>query len=116
MGCILHFRCHARSQTGLEETLIGPDSHETGQAPHGHPFGEWGGKRTQLLERGVRFDFQYILPTGTPPWKPEHGLEFNSPLDPLPMLLIQPVVQYYANVGGRTQHAVVFGFRAKVEF
>ena len=54
------FAAHARSQTGLEETLSGPDSHETGQGPHGHLFGEWGGKRTQLLERGVRFDFQYI--------------------------------------------------------
>jgi porin len=54
------FAARARSQTGLEETLSGPDSHETGQGPHGHLFGEWGGKRTQLLERGVRFDFQYI--------------------------------------------------------
>jgi len=56
--CVLAAR--ARSQTGLEETLSGPDSHETGQGPHGHLFGEWGGKRTQLLERGVQFDFQYI--------------------------------------------------------
>src|SRR6202166_1833201 len=57
-----------------------------------------------------------FLPPGTPPWKPEHGLEFNTLLDPLPMLLIQPVIQYYANVGGRAQRAVVFGFRTKVEF
>jgi hypothetical protein len=54
------FAARAYSQTGLEETLSGPDSHETGQGPHGHLFGEWGGKRTRLLERGVRFDFQYI--------------------------------------------------------
>jgi porin len=54
------FATRACSQTGLEETLSGPDSHETGQGTHGHLFGEWGGKRTQLLERGVRFDFQYI--------------------------------------------------------
>jgi porin len=59
---------------------------------------------------------QQFVPAGTPPWKPEHGLEFNSLLDVRPMLLLQPVVQYYANVGGRTQHAVVFGFRTKVEF
>ena len=51
-----------------------------------------------------------------PPWKTEHGFEFNTLLDPLPMLLLQPVIQYYANVGGRKQHAVVFGFRTKVEF
>jgi carbohydrate-selective porin OprB len=56
-----------------------------------------------------------FLPPGSPPWKPEQGVEFNSLLDPLPMLLVQPVIQYYANVGGRTQSAVVFGFRIKVE-
>jgi porin len=49
-------------------------------------------------------------------WRIENGVEFNTLLDPLPMLLLQPVVQYYANVGGRTQRAVVFGFRTKVEF
>jgi porin len=43
-----------------EETLSGPDSHETGQGPHGHLFGDWGGERSRLLERGVRFDFQYV--------------------------------------------------------
>src|SRR5215469_6996530 len=59
---------------------------------------------------------QQFVPRGTPFWKPEHGLEFNTLLDVGPMLLLQPVVQYYANVGGRTQHAVVFGFRTKVEF
>jgi len=54
------FAASAYAQTGLEETLSGPDSHETGQGPHGHLFGEWGGKRSNLLEHGVRFDFQYI--------------------------------------------------------
>jgi len=43
-----------------EETLSGPDSHETGQGPHGHLLGDWGGVRPDLFERGVRFDFQYI--------------------------------------------------------
>ena len=59
---------------------------------------------------------QQFLPPGTPAWKTEHGVEFNTLLDPLPMLLLQPVIQYYANVGGRSQRAVVFGFRTKVEF
>jgi carbohydrate-selective porin OprB len=59
---------------------------------------------------------QQFLPPNTSPWKSEHGVEFNALLDPLPMLLLQPVVQYYENVGGRTGHAVVFGFRTKVEF
>src|SRR3977135_1925888 len=47
-------------QPGVCETLSGPDSHETGQGPHGHLLGDWGGERTRLLERGVRFDLQYI--------------------------------------------------------
>jgi len=59
---------------------------------------------------------QQFVPEGTPQFKTEHGLEFNTLLDPLPMLLLQPVIQYYANVNARTGHAVVFGFRAKVEF
>src|ERR1700737_1198478 len=51
------------SQTPQEETLSGPDSHETGQGPGGHLFGDWDGERTRLLERGVRFDLQYISDT-----------------------------------------------------
>jgi carbohydrate-selective porin OprB len=54
------FASQVASQSGLEETLSGPDSHETGQGSYGHLLGEWGGTRTRLLERGVRFDFQYI--------------------------------------------------------
>jgi porin len=59
---------------------------------------------------------QQFVTQGAAPTKPEHGIEFNTLLDPLPMLLLQPVIQYYANVSGRTQRAVVFGFRTKVEF
>ena len=50
----------AYSQDQQEETLGGPDSREIGQGPHGHLLGEWGGLRSRLLERGVRFDFQYV--------------------------------------------------------
>jgi porin len=57
-----------------------------------------------------------FLPPSAPAWKAEHGVEFNTLLDPLPMLLLQPVVQYYANVGGGVHRAVVLGFRTKVEF
>ena len=57
-----------------------------------------------------------FLPLGMPAWKTEQGVEFNALLDVLPMLLLQPLVQYYANVGGGVQRAVVFGFRTKVEF
>jgi len=37
-------------------------------------------------------------------------------LNVLPMIIVQPVIQYYGNVGGGPQRAVVFGFRTKVEF
>ncbi|MFZ3371152.1 MAG: carbohydrate porin, partial [Candidatus Sulfotelmatobacter sp.] len=57
-----------------------------------------------------------FLPPNSPRWNAERGVEFNTLLDPLPMLLVQPVIQYYANVGGGVQRAVVFGFRIKVEF
>jgi porin len=59
---------------------------------------------------------QQFVPPRAPAWKPEHAVEFNALLDPLPMLLLQPVIQYYANVGCGSHHAVVFGFRTKVEF
>jgi porin len=59
---------------------------------------------------------QQFRAAGAAPFSPEHAVEFNTLLDPLPMVLIQPVIQYYANVGGRTGRAVVFGFRAKVDF
>jgi porin len=58
---------------------------------------------------------QFLSP-GMPAWKIEHGIEFNALLDVAPMILLQPVIQYYANVGGGVQRAVVFGFRTKVEF
>lgn len=51
---------HAQPQ---EETLGGPDSHETGPGPHDHLLGDWGGERSRLLEHGARFDFQYISDT-----------------------------------------------------
>src|SRR5229473_678131 len=54
------FAARAQSQTAVEETLSGPDSHETGQGPHGHLFGDWGGERSRLSEHGVKFDFQYV--------------------------------------------------------
>jgi porin len=90
-------------------------------------------RNNRLLTTGVRFNeplplrihntmslgyvqnrlSQQFVPQSAPQWKPEHAIEFNTLLDPLPMLLLQPVVQYYANVGARTGHAVVFGFRTK---
>jgi carbohydrate-selective porin OprB len=93
-------------------------------------------RNNRLLTAGLRFNEPLPLPihntmslgyvrnslssnflsSGMPAWKTEQGVEFNSLLDIAPMILIQPVVQYYANVGGGVQRAVVFGFRTKVEF
>jgi hypothetical protein len=49
-----------RPETPQEETLSGPDSHEIGQGAHGHLLGDWGGARSRLFERGVRFDLHYV--------------------------------------------------------
>jgi hypothetical protein len=53
------FAFPAHSQTAEEEPLPSPDSHETGQSPHGHLFGDWGCEGTRLLECGVKLNFQY---------------------------------------------------------
>lgn len=55
-----------------------------------------------------------FLASSMPAWKTEKGAEFNTLLVVGPMLW-QPVIQYFANVGGGVQRAVVFGFRIKVE-
>src|SRR3984885_14370787 len=61
LGCgFCLFAVPAHSQTEQQYQIPGPDSHETGKGPHGHLFGEWGGERTRLEERGVSFDFQYV--------------------------------------------------------
>jgi carbohydrate-selective porin OprB len=43
-------------------------------------------------------------------------VEFNALLHLVPVMFVQPVVQYCDNVGEGKQRAVVFGFRTKVEF
>lgn len=48
------------AQTTQEETLSGPDSHETGQGQLDHLFGDWGGIRSRLQERGINLDLHYI--------------------------------------------------------
>ncbi len=59
---------------------------------------------------------QRFLPQGAQPYKAEQGIEANTLFNVLPMILLQPTFQYYANVGGGPQRAVVAGFRARVEF
>src|SRR3984893_11828681 len=43
------FGARAYSQTGLGETLSGPDSHERRQGADGYLLVDWGGERTRLL-------------------------------------------------------------------
>jgi carbohydrate-selective porin OprB len=40
--------------------LMGVDSHELPDTAKGHLFGDWGGERSKLMERGVTFDFHSI--------------------------------------------------------
>jgi len=59
---------------------------------------------------------QQFVPSGSPRFKPEQGVEFNMLVDVLPMILLQPVIQYYTNPSGGTGRDIVIGFRAKVDF
>jgi hypothetical protein len=44
--------------------------------------------------RGKRKPQHYDADCGIAlPWKPEHALELNALLDPLPILLLQPAVE-----------------------
>jgi hypothetical protein len=56
-----------------------------------------------------------FLPPGMAAWQTEHGFEFNVLLRYGP-LAIQPVFQYYTNVGGIGGDAFVVGFRTKIDF
>jgi len=88
-------------------------------------------RNNTLFTAGLRFNeplpvsFHHTMSLGyvqnrlsqqfVPGSNPEHAFEFNMLLDVLPMLLVQPVIQFFVNDGGGTQHAVVLGFRTKVE-
>jgi porin len=63
----------------------------------------------------VRWSLSPDFAAANVPRRSEQGVEFNSLLHVLPMMFVQPVIQYYANVGGGAQRALVFGFRVKVE-
>jgi carbohydrate-selective porin OprB len=65
------------------------------------------------VRNGLSADF---LPAGQASFNTEHAFEFNALLDVAPMILLQPVFQYYLNAGGGANAAAVVGFRTKVEF
>jgi len=56
-----------------------------------------------------------FLPPGMAAWRTEQGVEFNALFGYGP-LMVQPVIQYYANVGGAGGHALVAGLRTKIDF
>jgi carbohydrate-selective porin OprB len=56
----------------------------------------------------------FLLP-GMAAWKTEHGVELNILLNYGPFL-VQPVIQYYANVGGIGGQAFVAGLRTRIDF
>jgi porin len=56
-----------------------------------------------------------FLPPGMAAWQTEHGVEFNVLLGYGPFA-VQPVFQYYANIGGIGGDAFVGGFRIRVDF
>jgi porin len=45
------------------ETLGGADRHELDLSERQYLFGDWGGARSRLEERGVNFDIQYLSDT-----------------------------------------------------
>jgi carbohydrate-selective porin OprB len=55
---------------------------------------------------------------GLPPLGSEKALEFNYGLQLTPYFLVQPVFQYYVDIGAnpRVPNAAVFGFRTEVTF
>ena len=46
----------------------------------------------------------------------QYGFEINALVDVARMMFVQPVLQYFVNVGGSGLRAVVFGLRTKVDF
>lgn len=59
--CVLlapwHWRAQAQDRD--ENLLSGPDTHEHAQRDGGHLLGDWGGRRSRWLEKGVSLDLQY---------------------------------------------------------
>ncbi len=60
LACCLAAPLRAEDRKGAGDSLSGPDAHENGPATQGHLFGDWGGRRQQLLKRGVSLDVQYV--------------------------------------------------------
>ena len=60
LACLLALPLRAQREKQGSEELSGPDVHEHTPEDRGHLFGDWGGERPRLLQRGVNIDLQYI--------------------------------------------------------
>ncbi len=60
LACLLALPLRAQDKEQASEDLSGPDTHERAPEDRKHLFGDWGGERQRLSERGVNLDVQYI--------------------------------------------------------
>lgn len=56
---------------------------------------------------------QQFVPPGSPPFKAEQSVDFNTLIDVVPMILLQPVIQYYANPSGGPDATSLLGSELK---
>ncbi len=60
VACFLALPLRAQDEKQATEDLSGPDTHERAPEDRKYLFGDWGGERQRLSERGVKLDVQYI--------------------------------------------------------
>lgn len=124
------YRSDAGSNRGLDATIgfdwsPGDVNRENSQITFG---ARYNGLLPGRPQDGVAFGFvnthigdpfQSVgIPSGLPLLGSEKAIELNYAAQVTPYFLVQPVFQYYVDVGGnaRTPNAPVFGFRTKVTF
>jgi porin len=124
------YRSDAGSNRGLDATIgfdwsPGDVNRENSQITAGLRYN---GPISSRAQDGVAFGFvctkigypfQAVgIPLGAPLLGSEKAIELNYAAQLTTYLLVQPVFQYYVDVGGnsRTPNAGVFGFRTKVNF
>jgi porin len=124
------YRSEAGSNTGLDATIgfdwsPGDLNRENSQITAGVRYN---GPIPSRSQDGVAFGFVYTrisdpfqsvgIPFGAPPLGSEKAIEVNYAAQLTRYFLVQPVFQYYVDVGGnsRVPNAAVFGFRTKINF
>lgn len=124
------YRSDAGTNTGLDATIgfdwsPGDLNRENSQITAGVRYN---GPIPSRSQDGVSFGFVYTrvsdpfqsvgIPFGMPPLGSEKAIEVNYAAQLTRYFLVQPVFQYYVDVGGnsRIPNAAVFGFRTKINF